>query len=82
MRYLALIAILLPALANAQEITKPRLTVLDNGMRVITVEDHESRRQRLLKMARAATVGSVNRVLRQTLSTERVLKVEVGPLAN
>jgi zinc protease len=42
MRYLALILGLLPALANAQEITKPRLTILNNGLRIITVEDHKS----------------------------------------
>jgi predicted Zn-dependent peptidase len=42
MRYVALIALLLPIVANAQEITKPRLTVLDNGLRIVTVEDHKS----------------------------------------
>jgi predicted Zn-dependent peptidase len=34
--------------------------------------------ERLLKVASSATLGSVNRVLRQTLSTERVVKVKVG----
>lgn len=42
MRYLALIAIVLPLVANAQEIAKPRLTVLENGLRVVSVEDHKS----------------------------------------
>lgn len=34
--------ILAASVLQAQEISKPRLTVLDNGMRVITVEDHRS----------------------------------------
>lgn len=42
MRYLTLIAIILPIAAYAQEISKPRLTVLENGLRIITVEDHKS----------------------------------------
>lgn len=41
-RFLALIAITFPLAANAQEIGKPRLTVLANGLRIITVEDHKS----------------------------------------
>jgi predicted Zn-dependent peptidase len=39
---LALIAIVLPLAAHAQEIGEPRLTVLENGLRVISVEDHKS----------------------------------------
>lgn len=39
---LALIAIVLPLVAHAQEIGEPRLTVLENGLRVISVEDHKS----------------------------------------
>ena len=42
MRYLALTAIVLPLVAHAQEIAKPRLTVLGNGLRVVSVEDHKS----------------------------------------
>jgi len=42
MKYLVLFALLVPALAQAQEIAKPRLTVLDNGMRIVTVEDRKS----------------------------------------
>ena len=39
---LILLLILLPALALAQSIHAPRLHVLDNGLRVITVEDHSN----------------------------------------
>lgn len=39
---LILLLILLPASALAQSIQAPRLHVLDNGLRVITVEDHSN----------------------------------------
>ena len=42
MRSFAFLAIFIPFVACAQEISKPRLTVLDNGLRIITVEDHKS----------------------------------------
>lgn len=43
MRYLfALAAMFLSVSTRAQEISKPRLAVLENGLRVVTVEDHKS----------------------------------------
>ncbi|MGI9523879.1 MAG: M16 family metallopeptidase [Hyphomicrobiaceae bacterium] len=37
---LILFAVVAPLVVSAQEISKPRLTVLVNGLRVVTVEDH------------------------------------------
>jgi|CXWL01.1.fsa_nt_gi predicted Zn-dependent peptidase len=39
---IALIAALACPAVRSQEISKPRLTVLDNGLRVVTVEDRKS----------------------------------------
>ncbi|MEQ1920547.1 MAG: pitrilysin family protein, partial [Elusimicrobiota bacterium] len=40
--FASLVVAILMRSASAQEISRPRLTVLDNGLRVITVEDHKS----------------------------------------
>lgn len=39
-RLLVLLALLVPTIASAQSVRAPRLHVLDNGLRVLTVEDH------------------------------------------